>query len=167
MITIHEAAYADKSTLRNLLELYKYDFSEFDPEDDLNENGLYEYMYLDHYWTEEGRHPFLFRVDGRLAGFALVRELEAKTKDLLPLYEMAEFFILRKYRRSGAGQQAAIGLFDRLPGRWKVAEVESNIPAQKFWRKVIGHYTNGKFEEISEKGWDGPIQCFETGGQPE
>ncbi len=158
MITVHEAAYADKSTLRNLLELYKYDFSEFDPEDDLNENGLYEYMYLDHYWTEEGRHPFLFRVGGKLAGFALVRRLDMQ--DEVPVYEMAEFFILKKYRRSGAGQQAAFELFDRLPGKWKVAEMETNVPAQRFWRKVIEQYTDGQFEEIREEGWDGPIQVF-------
>ncbi|MDR0266537.1 GNAT family N-acetyltransferase [Paenibacillus sp.] len=167
MITIHEAAYTDKSVMRNLLELYKYDFSEFDPEDDLNDNGLYEYMYLDHYWTEEGRYPFLFRVDGKLAGFALVRKLQEERESLLPLHAMAEFFILRKYRRSGAGKQAAFELFDLLPGRWKVGEMESNVPAQKFWRNVIGHYTNDQYEEISEKGWDGPIQCFETRSQPE
>ncbi|WP_339321180.1 GNAT family N-acetyltransferase [Paenibacillus sp. FSL W8-0194] len=158
MITVHEAAYADKSTLRNLLELYKYDFSEFDPEDDLNENGLYEYMYLDHYWTEEGRYPYLFRVGGKLAGFALVRR--TGMQEGVPVYEMAEFFILRKYRRSGAGQQAAFELFDRLPGKWKVAVMETNVPAQRFWRKVIERYTGGQYDEIREDGWDGPIQVF-------
>jgi hypothetical protein len=41
MVTIHKVEYDQKSTLRNLLELYKYDFSEFNPED-VNENGLYD-----------------------------------------------------------------------------------------------------------------------------
>ncbi len=40
MSTIHKVEYEQKSILRNLLELYKYDFSEFDPDDDLNSNGL-------------------------------------------------------------------------------------------------------------------------------
>jgi predicted acetyltransferase len=84
MITIQKVEYDHKSTLRNLLELYKYDFSEFDPED-VNENSLYDYMYLDHYWTEEGRHPFFIRVDGKLAGFALVRMM-GKNDHGLPIY---------------------------------------------------------------------------------
>ncbi|MEC0240326.1 GNAT family N-acetyltransferase [Paenibacillus dokdonensis] len=161
MVTVHEAAYADKSTLRNLLELYKYDFSEFDPEDDLNENGLYEYMYLDHYWTEEGRYPFLFRVGGKLAGFALVRRHEPNEASG-PVYEMAEFFVLRKFRGSGTGKQAAYDLFNRLPGRWRVAEMDSNEPAQLFWRKIIAQYTELQFQEIREAGWDGPIQLFKS-----
>lgn len=68
MISIHRVEYHQKATLRNLIELYKYDFSKFDP-DDVNENGLYDYKYLDHYWTEKDRHPYFIRVEGMLAGF--------------------------------------------------------------------------------------------------
>ena len=37
--------------------------------------GDYGYRYLDHYWADPGRHPFLFQVDHNWAGFALVREI--------------------------------------------------------------------------------------------
>jgi len=157
MLTIQQAELQHKSTLRNLLELYKYDFSEYDPED-VNENGLYEYMYLDHYWTEPGRHPFLFRVDDKLAGFALIRELQQAGGE--SVYEMAEFFVMRKYRKQGVGSRAAVQLFNRFKGTWKVAEMEENVPAQHFWRKVIAGYTCGTYDEIREAGWEGPIQQF-------
>ena len=64
----------DKPIFRNLMHLYLYDFSEHNGRDP-NPHGLFEYAYLDHYWTSnsqaEGRVPFLITVDGRLAGFAL------------------------------------------------------------------------------------------------
>lgn len=156
MISIQRVEYHQKPTLRHLVQLYKYDFSEFYPED-VNENGLYEeYMYLDHYWTEEGRHPYFFRVEGLLAGFALIRELGAST------YSIAEFFVMKKYRHQGIGEQVATELFNRFAGVWKVAQIETNKPAQIFWRKTIERYTNNNFQEIREVDWEGPIQIFST-----
>lgn len=73
-VTCQPAGYEHKSALRQLTELYKYDFTEYDPED-VNESGLYEYRDLDAYWNESGRYPFLLRADGKLAGFALIRRL--------------------------------------------------------------------------------------------
>lgn len=160
MITIHRIELDQKLALRNLLELYKYDSSEFDY-DDINENGLYEYKYLDHYWTEEGRHPFFIRVNGNLGGFALIREIGTNEYNQL-IYSMAEFFIMRKYRRLGAGRQAAAALFDEFSGIWKVAQTEANKPAQAFWRKTIESYTNNSYREIREDGWEGPILTFST-----
>lgn len=69
---IKEVPIEDKSVLRNLLELYIYDFTEFGPYD-VDSHGLYGYKYLDLYWTEEGRYSFIFSVDGKIAGFVLVR----------------------------------------------------------------------------------------------
>jgi predicted acetyltransferase len=158
MITLQHVEYEHKSTLRQLLELYKYDFSEYIP-DDVNESGLYEYKYLDHYWTEEGRHSFFIRVDGRLAGFVLVRRIGMDELDR-PLYSVAEFFVMKKYRKLGVGTAAATEVFDRFPGVWRVAQVEANKPSKLFWKKVIATYTNGHFQEIREDKWDGPIHIF-------
>jgi predicted acetyltransferase len=163
MITIQMVEYEHKSTLRNLLELYKYDFSEFDPED-VNENGLFEYMYLDHYWTEEGRHPLFIRVDGKLAGFALVRMM-GTNEHSQPIYSMAEFFIMKKYRKLGIGIIASNEIFNRFRGIWKVAQIENNKPAQIFWRKAIERYTNDNFQEVRDDEWEGPIQTFSNEAQ--
>lgn len=54
---LEKVAYGQKSVLRQLMELYKYDFSEYEL-DDVNEQGYYDYAYLDHYWTEDGRYAF-------------------------------------------------------------------------------------------------------------
>lgn len=146
----------DKPLLRNLMELCQYDYSEFN-RGDVDRHGLFGYPYLDHYWTEEGRYPFLFRVDGHAAGFALVRRLGEDGG--VATHSMAEFFILRAYRRRGLGQPAAIRLFERFPGVWRVGQEPENLPAQRFWRGVIGRYA-GDFAEVG--GADGPVQTFRS-----
>lgn len=157
-IKLEKASINQKSIMRNLLELYNYDFTEYDP-DDVDEHGLYGYKYLDHYWTEENRYPFLIRVNNNLAGFILVRGMGTNSQNN-NIYSIAEFFVMRKYRKAGVGKRAAIMVFNMLKGEWKVSQIESNIPAQHFWRNVISEYTNNQFEEIRETDWNGPIQKF-------
>jgi predicted acetyltransferase len=147
LVEITPITIANKPILANLLELYQHDLSEIDGRE-FGSDGRYGYTYLDHYWTEEGRHPFFLRVDGAIAGFALVRIVSGG--DGRPEIHMAEFFILRKYRRRGVGEGAASQLFDLFPGLWIVPELEGNLAAQQFWRRVIGRYTGGIFVEAHE-----------------
>ncbi|BBI34302.1 hypothetical protein KCTCHS21_37010 [Cohnella abietis] len=118
-------------------------------------------MYLDHYFTEEGRHPFFIRVDGMLAGFALIREIGTNENNDI-IYSLAEFFVMKKYRRQGVGQHAAVEVFDLFCGEWKVAQIAANKPAQIFWRKTIESYTKSNYQEITEEDWAGPIQTFSS-----
>lgn len=157
-IKLEKAAIDQKSILRNLLELYNYDFTEFDP-DDVDEHGLYGYKYLDHYWTEENRYPFLIKVNNNLAGFVLVRRIGTNSSDN-NIYSIAEFFVMKKYRKAGVGKRVANMVFNTFQGEWKVSQIENNIPAQRFWRNVISEYTRDQFEEIRETDWNGPIQKF-------
>lgn len=127
-IELEPVDYADKVVLRRLIELYIYDYSEYMGWD-VDAHGVFGYRYLDHYWTESDRHPFFIRVDGRLAGFALVRSGTP--------HGMAEFFVMRRYRRTGVGRQAAQILFERFPGAWEVSQLVTNVTGTTFWRSVI------------------------------
>ena len=53
-------------------------------------------------------------------------------------FRLAEFFILKRYRRTGVGRQAARALFDRFRGRWQLSILARNAPAIAFWRRVLG-----------------------------
>jgi predicted acetyltransferase len=152
-------AYEHKSVLRHLMELCLHDYSEFDGAD-VDEHGLFGYSRIDHYWTEPGRHAFLIKLDGNTAGFALVRD-SSNTGDA---HSVAEFFVLRKYRRKGVGRRAAQGVFDMFPGIWRVHQDKNNVSAQTFWRAVIGEYTAGSFREVSMDGVEGPAQEFQSAG---
>ena len=118
----------DPIVLRHLMELYRYDFSELDGSD-VGEGGEFGYRYLDAYWTESERHAFLFQVERRWAGFALVRSGAP--------HDLAEFFVMRKYRRRGIGRSAAQEVFRRFPGRWQVRQRSYNPAATTFWREAI------------------------------
>lgn len=148
-VEVTRARISDKLILRHLTQLYNYDFTEFDGSD-VDEHGLYRDDYLDHYWTDKTRHPYLVRVAGKVAGFAFVKL--NKSDDGSPYTGMAEFFILKKYRGQGIGQAVAFHLFDAYPGKWEVGEIPTNLPAQAFWRKIIGRYTGGQFEEVTIEG---------------
>ena len=168
-LDLSPASELERPVLRRLMELYLYDFSEFDLAD-VGPHGLYEYPYLDHYWTEPNRYPFLLRVEERLAGFALVTRYNYLTGERDPdhgaAWIIAEFFVMRKYRQQGVGQAAALQLFDRFPGAWQVAQLRENTPASAFWRKVIDLYTHGQYQEqeLDDEHWCGPVQFFQSPG---
>ncbi len=165
-IEVSHASVQERPILRHLMELYQYDFSEFDGAD-VSALGLYDYPYLDHYWVEAERAPFLVRVDGKLAGFVLVARYNYVTggKDT---WVMAEFFIMRKYRRLGVGEKVAGQIFDLFPGEWQVGQINENVAAIAFWRKVIAGYTQGNYQEIvlNNDNWRGPVQTFHSNALP-
>jgi predicted acetyltransferase len=147
-VEVVPATLADKPTILELLQLYMYDFSEFTGTD-LADGGRYEHRSFDLYWTDADRHPFLIRADGRLAGMALVWSGDP--------HDMAEFFVLRKYRRTGVGRQAARALFGMFPGEWQVRQMAANTPATAFWRRTIPV----PFRDDANE--HGPVQRFRIG----
>jgi predicted acetyltransferase len=101
-------------------------------------------------------------VAGKLAGFAVM--LEEEFDDGGGCFFMVDFFIMKKYRRQGIGQFVAHYLFDLFPGEWQVSEIARNLPAQAFWRKIIGRYTDGQFsEELLDHG--DVLQVFNSGSR--
>jgi predicted acetyltransferase len=71
---------------------------------------------------------------------------------------------MRKHRRSGVGRTLATEMFDRFRGPWQVHQIERNTPAQAFWRRIIGDYTNGAFTErmLHDEKRGGPVQLFDS-----
>ncbi|MBU1662408.1 MAG: GNAT family N-acetyltransferase [Chloroflexi bacterium] len=161
-IELIEVKETDKSVLRQLIELYAYDFSEYD-QADVNEHGFYGYKYFDHYWTEEARHPFFIKVDEKLAGFVLINDYCYVLKDI-GAKSIAEFFVMRKYRRKGVGRAVAFQVFDKFPGKWEVIQHEDNEPSKHFWETLIGEYTteNFKIEEVETELWKGQALVFDN-----
>ena len=161
-VCVQHAALDEKLVLRHLLELLQYDLSGIE-DADVDATGLYGYQYLDHYWTDAERHPFLVRVNENLAGFVLVSGHTCLAGDP-NAKAISEFFVMRKYRGRGVGEQAAKCVFDLFPGTWEVRELAENPGAQEFWRKVIDRYTGGRFDEyvLDDECWRGSVQVFET-----
>lgn len=146
----------------NLMQFYYYDFSEF-LKFDVEQDGFFPPSpNLDDYWKNEQTHfSYLIQNGDKHIGFVLVRHIIDETTDY---FSIAEFFILRKYRRAHIGEAVAIEIFKLHKGRWGVSQKESNEPAQLFWRNTINKYTGGNFKERKEN--DRIIQNFENHSSP-
>jgi predicted acetyltransferase len=128
LVTLGEG---DKPLIANLIQLYLYDMSAV-MNFPVGADGRYEYDFLDRFW----QHPYAIRVDGELAGFALVIE-ECPVTGLKPCWFMAEFFVLRGYRRQGVGCEAVDAAIALHPGQWHIAALTDNEPATLFWDRVL------------------------------
>jgi predicted acetyltransferase len=152
----------DGPRLSALLELYVYDFSDILGLD-VGDDGRFRTPPLDSYWTDPRCHAFLVRVDDRLAGFAMVQQRSRLTGDE-GVCDMTQFFVMRKYRRNGVGEKLAAFLFDRFRGPWEVREEPKNEGAIAFWRRAIGRFLDGPFDEVimDDERWRGPVQRFDS-----
>ena len=146
VVTLEVATPDRAPLLSNLLELYVHDMSEIFPLE-LGADGLFGYDRLPLYWSDpEKRFAFLIRCGARVAGFVLVTRGSPVTEDPDDL-DVAEFFVLRGFRRHGVGRRAALLLWDRIPGRWIVRVSEGNRAGLPFWHAIVDEYTRGKFSE--------------------
>jgi predicted acetyltransferase len=165
LVSVADAERGQTPVIQNLMQLYTHDFSEFwagTSRGDLNEHGLFDAYPLDEYWSKANWAAMLIWCNRVLAGFCLVND---RTHSGLSAHRnMAEFFILRKYRGRGVGRLAAEMVFSRQPGLWEVAVARKNAHAREFWRKSIKRSPrSSKFQELDlqDERWNGPIFRFE------
>ncbi len=95
---------------------------------------------------EHGHGAYLARIDDSLAGFALVGSAAEWLGDIGG-QDVREFFIIRRFRKSGFGEKMATLLWNERPGEWLVRALAANTPAALFWRAAIATYTHGSYEE--------------------
>jgi len=131
MATLHPATPADRPAIERLIQLYLYDMAS-DRRFPLGDDGLYAYDLLDRFW----QHPYLFRADDQIAGFALVIR-DCPLTGASPCWFMAEFFVLRAFRRRALGQAMLAAILARHPGRWHIANQTANTGADAFWSHAI------------------------------
>lgn len=158
-LEVRIATSADRLPLFRMLELYQHDLSDI-WDQDLDVHGEFGYE-LDRYWRQAHCHPFVALIDGHYAGFALV---DGSVKVAKTGHWMDQFFVLKKYRRSGIGKAIAMNTFKALPGYWEVGQMTQNTAAQHFWRTVIAEQTGGAYSEqvLTTGWWQGVVQCFQT-----
>jgi predicted acetyltransferase len=158
-LQVRPAGPDDRLPIARMLELYQHDLSDV-WDQDLDSHGEFGYA-LDRYWRSPACKPFVFKVMDRFAGFALVDDSVRLVGNQL---WMAQFFVMKKYRRSGVGGAAAGQVFDQVRGRWEVGQMPLNLPAQAFWHHVIAGYTGGRFVEhvLNDERWHGALQCFDN-----
>jgi predicted acetyltransferase len=148
-VRLDPATEADSPTLANLLELYTHDLSAAFPNVELGADGRFGYPKLPLYWSEpERRSAFIVRYEGRIAGFAFTT-LGSPATDDPDVSDVAEFFVIRRYRRMGVGRQAAQLLWKLRPGKWTVRVSESNSSGLSFWGRVVEEFAAGQSQILT------------------
>lgn len=160
-LSIETASPAEKPVVARLLQLYLHDFSTFASADGpygcVDDQGRFAYPPFERYWCKADHEVVIMRRAGQLAGFAMLNDWSAS--GLGTERAIAEFFILRKFRRTGLGRRAAIDIIAHRTAVWEIAAADYNVPAQQFWAAVVPALTGYRVTSLAGDGarWSGPV----------
>lgn len=129
------ATTADQAPLiRNLYQFYAYESSDWEQEDVEVDGRFYIHdAHLQRYWQAAGWGAYLVLADNFIAGFVLVERSELPG---IEAFELADLFILKKYRRQGIGRAVALQLLSG-EGDWLLRCYAQDAPAVAFCNAVL------------------------------
>jgi predicted acetyltransferase len=105
--------------ISQLCELYTYEMTDL-ADFDINDDGYFGYEGLASFWKDENKYAYLIYVNKKLAGFVLIQRGSPIDKADTEIWDVVEFFIMRKYRRQGIGEYVAQNLWASISGPWQV-----------------------------------------------
>lgn len=130
-----------KEILYNLVQFALYDGSRY-IENELKENGKFEYKWFNNYFTDKNREAYFIKKGKTYLGFIMINEnLKFNNNGK----SIAEFLIMPQYRRKHIGKKVAIEVFEKYKGYWEVEPIKNSNEAYSFWKKTIEEYTNGNY----------------------
>jgi len=86
---------------------------------------------IGYYWKE----------DSTIGGFSLVESIDG-------YFEIVDLYVIPAYRRKMIGKNMAFAVFNKHLGPWRIRQILGSELATKFWRRVIGDYTNENYTEL-------------------
>ena len=103
VVALVEVDLPDRDALRSELSGYLMELAEMEGVPlERRIDGSPAYRWFDRYWVDDDRIPFFIEVSGEIAGFCLVRVMDAG-------WSIAEFGIRREWRRKGHGPSLSRG----------------------------------------------------------
>ena len=143
-IQIKRAGIENKKIIYNLLQFVLYD-STFYMDNDINKEAVFEYKWLDNYFTDDDRDAYIiYDGEDNILGMAMVNSY-LKVPHKCKAQCIAEFLVLPKYRRCNIGKRVAHLIFNMYDGEWEVQPMENNEGAYMFWEKTIAEYSNNNY----------------------
>lgn len=135
----------DKEVLRNLLEYYLYDFN-FYYEDDLNENGRFEFIDVEPYINNNNHKAYFIIVENHYAGFVLTSSGKEKSM-------VEEFWIMPKYRKGMFAFEVLKKVLFEMHGKIEFVILNKN----ERWLKVVDYLIRKNYQVLnveSIKKWE-------------
>lgn len=143
-----------KEKLKNLMNLYLHDLSEFASDIKINEDGKFEYDGIELYFKSEDLKPFFITYKGEVAGFVLLNTGKYIPKDRD--YVVHELFVLRYFRKKGIANTAIKNLLEIYKGKYEIGQISSNKLAVNFWTNF---YKNQGIEYGESEEMIDNIEC--------
>lgn len=139
-IVLEKVVKDKENILKQLLEFYLYDFNNY-YEDDLNENGRFDFIDTTPYFTQNNYSAFFIKVNDKYAGFVLLIE---KNETVI----IEEFWIMPKYRKG----YFAINILNKVMKLYNNKNYEFIILNENIrWLNVIEYLINKNFNLISKE----------------
>ncbi|CZF86966.1 GNAT family N-acetyltransferase [Grimontia marina] len=132
----------ERHVLENLFSYYVYEFSQ--PLGlSLDSDGKYAFKSetLNPYWLRDDHHPYFILSDGELAGFVLVRRYPPN----IAVWDIDQFFVLRKFKGKGLGKKALAAALDQRLGDWQIRIMKENIDVLGFWQSAVEELVGGDY----------------------
>ncbi len=145
MLQIYNITKSDRNILQILLQEYLSEMSLYYNDIRADENWIYPYKYFENYFTDKDREWFILKIDGEVAGFCLINEFIILAEKWAKA--IAEFYIKKEYRKQWLWKQSAYKIFEKYIWMREVRQWINNIPAQRFWEKIINEYTDWKYDK--------------------
>lgn len=146
------------TTLQRLLQLYYFESTSWSKEE-IGRDGLYEgctaadlEMYID---SDEGRAQLIWAED-MLAGFVLLDKVELEGNTM---WELADFFILPKYRGGWIALEAVTQIFAEVNQPMTASTFKQNESALRFFKAVKKRLRLDSVREFEEEA-SSPFYTF-------
>ncbi len=150
-VSLKKIGVESRHILENLFPYYIYDMSEYmgwNPD----ENGQFTYnsSNFDVYWELDDHAPYFIYVESDLVGFVLVRRYPENNA----VYDIAQFFVLRKFKGRGVGKEALKLIVKMFPGKWQIRVLTENEGALQFWTSAVSNLVGDKYNQTKEADKD-------------
>lgn len=122
--------------LFRLFQLYYYEGSDW-ADEDIGPDGLFDASpaQIADYINDPAKGAYWIRKDGALAGFVVTEPFTLPNGSVAE--EVADLFILKRYRRQGLAFEAVHALARTFTGPWLVAIFRDDTRAGAFWQRLF------------------------------
>ena len=118
-----------------LAQEYEHEFSSISGKKK-NQDGKYS---IDVDWHIPN-FGYYWKENTNTVGFCIVEVIDG-------YFEIVDFYVIPAYRKKMVGKNMAFAVFNKHPGLWRIRQISGSELATKFWRRVIGDYTNENYTE--------------------
>ena len=132
---------ARREEMRKYFYDYLIELAQFDDEIMFDESGTPIYKWFEYYWQDKDRYPIYLIIDNKVAGLAMIREVE----DMIN--EIAEFYVLPEYRKDGNAMWFAGEVTRLFEGQFIYSTKFTNSRAIRFWDKFSASFESNEHQD--------------------